>query len=62
MKLKITKPGYHDQKGEPVEVGTVITVSGDKIPAALINKCEQLDDDTKGKEPVTGQKQADAKA
>lgn len=55
MKLKITKPGYHDQKGDPVEVGTVITVSGDKIPAALVNKCEVLDGDTDSKEFATGQ-------
>ena len=57
MKLKITKPGYHDQKGKPVEVGTVITVSGDKVPAALVNKCEVLDGDTGGKDRLTGQKE-----
>lgn len=60
MKLKITKPGYHDQKGKPVKVGTVITVSGDKIPASLLNKCEELDGDTEAKEPVTNP--ADKKA
>ncbi|MFN4062348.1 MAG: hypothetical protein ACK4IA_16565 [Paracoccus hibiscisoli] len=55
MKLKITKPGYHDQKGKPVEVGTVITVQGDTVPASLLNKCEVLDGDTKGKDWATGQ-------
>lgn len=56
MKLKITKPGYHDQDGKPVEVGTIITVNGNKIPAALINKCEQLDGDSDGDgDLITGQ-------
>lgn len=57
MKLKITKPGYHDQKGKPVEVGTIITVQGDKVPASLLNKCEVLDGDTDGKAWATGQNQ-----
>lgn len=54
MQLKITKPGYHDRKGEAVPVGTIITVSGDKIPAALVNKCERLDGGTDG-DLITGQ-------
>lgn len=53
MKLKITKPGYHDLQGKPVEVGTIITVDGDKVPTALLNKCEVIAGDTAGKEPVT---------
>lgn len=56
MRLKITKPGYHDKDGNPVEVGAIITVKGDTIPAALVNKAEQLDGDSKGKEAATGQK------
>ena len=59
MRLKITKSGYHDKDDQPVEVGTIITVKGDDVPAALVNKCEIIADDAKGKEPATGQKPAD---
>lgn len=59
MKLKVTKPGYHDQDGNPVEVGTIITVKGDEIPASLVNKADVVTDDAKGKEPATGKKPAD---
>ena len=55
MNLKITKPGYHDKNGKLVEVGTIVSVSGDRIPASLLNKCEVVAEDAKGKEPVTGQ-------
>lgn len=58
MKLKITKPGYHDQDGKPVEVGTIVTIKGDGIPASLLNKCEVIGDESAGKEPATGQKPA----
>lgn len=61
MRLKITKPGYHDKDGQPVEVGTIITVKGDDVPSALVNKCEIVADDVKGKEPATGQKSAKRK-
>ena len=62
MKLKITKPGYHDKNSKPVEVGTIVSVSGDRIPASLLNKCEVVGEETEGKEPVTGQKPGDDKA
>lgn len=55
MKLKITKPGYHDKNGKPVEVGTIVPVSGDRIPPSLLNKCEVVHEDTKDKEWTTGQ-------
>lgn len=55
MKLKITKPGYHDKNGKPVEVGTIVPVSGDQIPASLLNKCEVVGEDTKDKDWATGQ-------
>lgn len=55
MKLRITHPGYHDKDGKPVEVGEIITVKGDDIPASLLNKAEVVAEDPKGKEPATGQ-------
>lgn len=52
MKLEITKKGYHDQSGKPVDVGTVITTKGDDIPAGLVNKCRVIAE-SKGKTAVT---------
>lgn len=53
MKLRITQPGYHDQSGEPVAVGTVLTVKGDTVPASLLNKCEIVAGDETEKTAIT---------
>ena len=55
MRLRITKPGYHDQEGNPVEVGTIITVDGDAIPASLLNKCVPVASDDADADLITGQ-------
>ena len=38
MKLEVIQKGVHDAKGNRVEVGAVIDVDGDTIPAWLVNK------------------------
>lgn len=38
MKLEVIHKGVHDAKGNRVEVGAVIDVDGDTIPAWLVNK------------------------
>lgn len=38
MKIEVTRKGVYDQNGNPVPVGTEITVKGDEIPASLVNK------------------------
>ena len=52
MKLEITKKGYHDKAGRKVDVGTIINVKGDEIPAGLVNKCRVVSE-TKGKTAIT---------
>lgn len=42
MKLEVTERGMRDQDGKPIEVGTVLTVKADAIPASMINKVRQL--------------------
>lgn len=39
MKVEITERGVFDAKGKRIEVGAVLTVKGDEIPAYLVNKC-----------------------
>lgn len=53
MKLKITQRGVFDAKGKEIEVGTVIDAKGDDVPRALINKCEVVAGDAKGRKAVT---------
>ena len=38
MKIVIAEKGVYDQKGQPVPVGTEISVKGDAAPAWLVNK------------------------
>lgn len=38
MKLEVIHKGVHDAKGNRVEVGAVIDVDGDTVPAWLVNK------------------------
>lgn len=38
MKLEVIQKGVHDAKGQRVEVGAVLDVDGDTIPAWLVNK------------------------
>lgn len=38
MKIEITQKGVFDGNGKEVEIGTVITVKGDTIPAWLVSK------------------------
>lgn len=51
MKLEITKRGVYDQKGQPIPVGTEITVKGDTVPGWLGNKGVEVK--AKGKSAVT---------
>ncbi len=43
MKMKVTRRGVYDAKGEEIKVGTVLKIDGDKVPGYLVNKAEQLD-------------------
>ena len=56
MKIEITKPGVYDKDGQEIEVGTEITVSGDAVPAWLVNKGRTVAAPTKKAEPVTNPK------
>lgn len=38
MRIKITRPGVYDEKGNEIEVGTELTVTRDSVPAWLVNK------------------------
>lgn len=38
MKIEITRPGVHDKDGKEIQVGAQINVTGDIIPAWLVNK------------------------
>jgi hypothetical protein len=51
MKLEITEKGIFDQNGKEAEVGSIIDVKGDAVPAWLVNKCRIVGG--KGKTPVT---------
>jgi hypothetical protein len=51
MKLEITEKGIFDQNGKEAEVGSVIDVKGDEVPAWLVNKCRVVGG--KGKAAVT---------
>ncbi|WP_169194939.1 hypothetical protein [Devosia sp. MC1541] len=48
MKLKITQSSVFNAKSEELEVGSIIEIEGDTIPAWLVNKAQQLDTDTGG--------------
>lgn len=67
MKLKITQPGVFapaekGSKGErEVPVGTIIDIDGDKVPAALVGKCEVMGNEAAGKTPVTNPAKDEAK-
>ena len=56
MKIEITKPGVYDKNGKEIEVGTEITVSGDTVPAWLVNKGRIAAAPTKKAEPVANPK------
>lgn len=49
MKVEITQPGVHDNKGKEIEIGTQIDVKGDDVPGWLLNKCTVI-----GKAPKDG--------
>lgn len=57
MKLKVTEKGV-SQDGKDIEVGSVITATGDTIPPSLTNKVVEVEggrktaDDTKKDEPA----------
>ncbi|MCZ0964309.1 hypothetical protein [Paracoccus benzoatiresistens] len=57
MKIRITAGGIYGADGE-IPVGTELTVKEE--PKAWAGRYEVLVEDTKGKEPVTGQKPSDA--
>jgi len=42
MDLKITESGVFDADNTELEIGSVITVEGDEIPAYLLNKAEKV--------------------
>lgn len=61
MKIQITERGAHAPgKKEPLKVGDVFKIEGDKVPAFLVGKCVVLGKEipakseavSKGKEPV----------
>lgn len=43
MKFQITQVGVHDEKGNEIEVGTVINVKGDEVPGWLVNKAAPME-------------------
>ena len=59
MKVEITQKGVYDEKGKAVEVGTEITVKGDKVPSNLLNKCRVVGKPAKAAKAVTNPKKAD---
>lgn len=44
MKMKVTRRGVYDAKGEEIKVGTVLEIDGDKVPGYLLNKAVETDD------------------
>lgn len=51
MKLEITQKGIFDQNGKEAEVGSIIDVKDDTVPAWLVNKCRPVGGS--GKKAVT---------
>lgn len=43
MKMKVTRNGVYDAKGEEIKVGTVLDIDGDKVPGYLLNKAVELE-------------------
>jgi hypothetical protein len=39
MKIEITEKGVHNMNGERIAVGTVIEITGGKVPGHLVGKC-----------------------
>jgi hypothetical protein len=58
MKIEITEQGVYGADGNEIEVGTILTVEGEAVPAWLINK-GRIVADSKGKMPVTNPAKAD---
>lgn len=65
MKLKVIQKNARAD-GKPIEVGKVLNIKGDTIPASLVGKVQRLDDEEKtaitnpAEQPV--QQPADAKS
>ncbi len=43
MKVKITQKGLYGSDNKPLEVGSVVNVQGDKLPAHMVNKVQVQD-------------------
>lgn len=44
MKFQVTQKGVYDAKGEMIEIGRVIEVKGDAMPAYLVGKAVDVTD------------------
>lgn len=42
IKIEITRKGVHDAKGNPIAIGTEMTIKADTLPASLVNKCRVI--------------------
>ena len=38
MKVKVTQKGLYGEDNKPLEVGDVVNIKGDKLPAHMVNK------------------------
>lgn len=53
MKIRVTEAGVYDQNGDMIEVGTVLTIRAEDMPASFLNKAVVVDEaKTKVKAPV----------
>ncbi len=60
MRIKITKPGIYNAKGEEIAVGTELTVKSE--PAGWAGRYETISSGAAGKTPVTNPKTGGIKA
>ena len=49
MRVQVTQKGVYDQKGQRVEVGSIVTVKADELPKNLINKVTVLAEEPRGR-------------
>lgn len=66
MKLKVTNRGVYDAGGQMVDIGTILDVDSETIPAYLVNKAEIVEGSEikgkRGKQPVTNPARYQAQA
>ncbi|KQU96444.1 hypothetical protein [Devosia sp. Root105] len=54
MRIKITKPGIYNAKGEEIRVGTELDVKGE--PTGWAGRYEVISGSTDDKEPITAER------